>query len=112
MEGKVETMYSQDPAYEKYEYPLEVVVELRDRKVSFKEKSSKQLVSEYEISEEYPQVDFIRKSFNSVLFTCNQNESMKLSLTNSFNRDLFALIIRSIPSRISLPNSIESLPET
>jgi hypothetical protein len=36
MEGKIETMYSQDPAYEKYEYPLEVVIELRDRKVSFK----------------------------------------------------------------------------
>lgn len=107
MEGKIEVMYSQNEAYEKYEYPLEVVIELRDKKVRFKEKSSKQMVCEYEINEEFPQVDFIRKSFNSILFTCNQNESMKLSLTNNFNRDLFALILRSIPSRISLPNSME-----
>lgn len=36
MEGKLEVMYSQNPLYEKYEFPLEVVVELRDRKVSFR----------------------------------------------------------------------------
>lgn len=108
MEGKLEVIYSQNPIYENYEFPLEVLIELRGKKVSFREKANKQLVAEYEVTEDFPQIDFIRKSFNSILFTCNQNESMKLSLANNFNRDLFALILRSIPSRLSptiLPHS-------
>ncbi len=73
MEGKIETMYSQNPMFEKYDFPLDVVVELRQRKLSFKLKSTKEYVCEYEIDEDFPQIDFNRKSFNSLLFTCNQN---------------------------------------
>lgn len=60
------------------------------------------MVTEYEINEDFPLIDFNRKSFNSILLTCSQCESMKLSLSNNFNRDLFALIARSIPNRLSI----------
>lgn len=41
MEGKIEAMYSQNPKFENYEFPLDVVIQLRQNKVSFKEKVSK-----------------------------------------------------------------------
>lgn len=49
----------------------------------------------YDITQEHPQLDFIRKSFNSVLFNFNDQESMKLSFLNNFDRDLFVLVVRS-----------------
>lgn len=34
-------MYSQDEKYEKYEFPVDVIVELRQSKVIFREKGTK-----------------------------------------------------------------------
>jgi hypothetical protein len=47
------------------------------------------------ITQEFPLIEFIRKTFNSLLFNYNDKESMKLSLANNFDRDLFALIVRT-----------------
>lgn len=35
MEGKIEVMYSQNERYERYEFPVDVMVELRENKVVF-----------------------------------------------------------------------------
>ena len=47
------------------------------------------------ITQDFPSIQFIKKTFSSILFTFNDKESMKLSLTNNFNRDLFVLIVRT-----------------
>jgi hypothetical protein len=53
------------------------------------------------ISQEFPNIEFIRKTFSSVLFNFNEKESMKLSLPNNFSRDLFALVVRTCAAHFS-----------
>ncbi len=37
-------MYSQNAKYENYEYPKEIIITLRDNKISFKDKISKEII--------------------------------------------------------------------
>lgn len=41
MEGKIEAMYSQNERFERYEFPVDVLVELRHNSVVFLEKGTK-----------------------------------------------------------------------
>ena len=70
MEARIEAIYSQDTKYEQYEFPLEVKVEVTQDRISFW--SGEAEVERVSICQEYPIIEFIRKTFCSVLFNYNE----------------------------------------
>lgn len=73
--------------------PLEVKIQLMANEIVIL--SEGKVLEKVVISQDFPNIEFIRKSFNSILFNFNAKESIKLSFNNNANRDLFALIVRT-----------------
>ena len=109
--ARIEAIFSQDPKYEEIELPSEVKIELRGSGIVITTAEGKEL-EKITISQDYPNIEFIRKSFSSILFNFNERESMKLGLSNNFDRDLFALITRTCAVQPLAPPNPERKEET
>jgi hypothetical protein len=102
LDGHIEAVFSQNEKYAGVELPLEVKIELTASEILLLNEGK--LLERVAISPEFPNIEFIRKSFNSMLFNFNAKESMKVSFHNNAKRDLFALVVRTCAAQADAVN--------
>lgn len=105
-EGRIEAIFSQAARYELMDLPVEVKIEIVGLDIVIWSGGAE--VLRVAISQEYPNIEFIRKSFSSVLFNFNDCESFKISFNNNHSRDLFALITRTCAAHT--PPTVKATP--
>jgi hypothetical protein len=109
-EGRIEAIFSQAARYELMELPVEVRIEIVDLDIVIWSGGAE--VVKVPISQDFPNIEFIRKSFSSILFNFNDCESFKISFNNNQSRDLFALITRTCAAHTPPAAKVAPNPES